>query len=91
MGEPLRCYSLSHRVNEPFGVQRSHASGTGAGARLTVDMVHNIAAGKDARYTGFGRLPLEPAAYLDIAGSHIEMPCKYAGIGLVADRDENAV
>ena len=78
-------------VDKPFCIKRGHAPSPSAGARLTVNMVHDVATGKYARNAGFGRLPFEPTAHFYIAAGHIEMPLENAGIGLVADCDENAV
>ena len=44
---------------ELLGVERGHAAGAGGGDRLAVDLVHHIAAGKDAGHGGAGRARLD--------------------------------
>src|SRR6185312_7607541 len=70
-----------------LGVERGHAAGAGGGHRLTVDLVHHVAAGEHALDAGLGRARLDD----DVAvGIEVELALEQLGRGLVADGDERA-
>ena len=71
----------------PLRIDRRHAAGAGGGNRLAVDMVLDIAAGKDTGDIGLGAVVGE-----DVSGRiEIELADEQFGIGLMADGDEQAV
>ena len=70
-----------------LGVERGHAAGPRGGDRLTVDLVHHVAAGEHARDAGAGRAGLD----LDIAiAVEFELAFEQLGRRRVADRNERA-
>src|SRR2546426_7906943 len=75
------------RFQEPLGVHRGHAAGAGGGHGLPVDMILDVARGKDA-----GNVRLRAVVRLQIPNLvHLELTAKKSSIGRVADADENSV
>src|SRR5450830_573111 len=74
-----------------LGVERGHAAGAGAGDGLAVDMILHVAGGEHAIDAGGGGEAFETGAGLDIAVVHVKLAVEDAGVGFVADGDEQAV
>src|SRR5438093_3056295 len=76
------------RLEEPLRVDRGHAARAGCGHRLAVARVLHVAAGKDAGHARLGgaRPGDEVAALV-----HLELAREELRVGLVADRDEEAL
>src|SRR5687767_2479492 len=80
--------ALVEGLGEPaFGVDTGGRTGAGRGDRLTVDVVHHVAAGEDAVDVGAGRGVFD----LDVAVVvELELPGEQLAARVVADRDEQA-
>jgi hypothetical protein len=76
-------------VEVGFGIECSHATGTGRGYCLSIDMVTHIAGGKYALDTGRRGHTLQAAFHPDIAIMHLQLAVKDLRIRLVANRDEH--
>src|SRR3954470_21641496 len=63
-----------------LGVERRHAAGAGAGHRLPVDVILDVAGGENALHAGCGGEALAPAAGDDIAVFHFELAGEKLGI-----------
>src|SRR5450830_1422871 len=74
-----------------LGVQCCHATRTGAGDGLAVDMVLHVAGGKHARHAGGGGHAFQASLGLDVAVVHVQLAFEDAGVWLVANGDEYAV
>ena len=83
--------NLNHGIQKPLRIKRCHTAGACAGDGLAIDVIHHVAACKDAGNAGLGRLTFGTAAYLDIAAGHIKVPFKNTGVGLVPDGDEDTM
>src|SRR5450830_2071027 len=74
-----------------LGVQCCHATGTGAGDGLAVDMVLHVAGGKYARHAGGGGHAFQAGLGFDVAVVHVQLAFEDARVRLVADGDKYAV
>src|SRR5438552_3338612 len=75
------------RFQKPFRVYSRHTPGPRRGYGLPVDMVLNVAGGKDP-----GNVGLCAIVRLEIADFvHLELAAEKRGVGLVADADEHSV
>lgn len=78
--------SRAERFQKALGVNGRHASGAGGGNGLTVRRVLDIAGGEDTRHAGgcsYVRSNVPLLVHRELAG-------KEAGIGAMANRDEDA-
>ena len=69
-------------------IQRCHATRSGTGDRLAVDLVLHITGSEHAGDAGCSGIAVRTAARLDVAIIHFQLPGKDIGIGLVTYRDE---
>src|SRR5690606_18492613 len=79
------------RLQEPLRVERRHATAGGAGDRLPVDVVLDVAGGEYAGHAGGGRVARLAGVGDDVAVAHLELADEQFGIGTVADGDEGAI
>src|SRR5450755_1653977 len=77
-------------LEETLGVEGGHAAGAGAGDRLPVDVILDVAGGKDAGHAGHGREAVEAAPAQDVAVAHFELAPEDVGVGRMSDGDEAA-
>src|SRR5690606_32595407 len=68
-----------------------HAAEAGRGDRLAVVLVGHVAGGEHALDRGGGGVAAQPRADGDVAVVHRQLTIEQAGVGLVADGDEEAV
>src|SRR5689334_20244893 len=80
--------SVLLRFEPSLGIYRRHAASSSGGYCLPIDSIGDIAGGKDALYIGVSRA----GADLEIPKLiHVELVSKKGGVGLMADRHENAI
>ena len=70
-------------------IECRHTAGAGRSDRLAIDMIGDIAGGKDARDAGCGRIAVRTALHLQVPAVHIELAGEDCRVGCVADRDED--
>ena len=75
------------RFEKLLGFDRGHATRTGCRDGLAITMVLRIPRGEDALDIGPGTVVRDQVAVL----IHVELPAEYFGVGIVANRDEEAL
>src|SRR5471030_898187 len=73
--------SRGEQVQVFLRVERSHASGRGAGHRLPVDVVLHVAGGEYARNARGSRVALASAVRDDVAAFHLDMALEDLRVG----------
>ena len=99
-GDRPRCLSrsrypvipLSRQVIEvTLGIERRHATAGSRGAGLAVDVILNVAGGKDTGDAGLRRIALTTALRNDVALVQFELADEQVGIRLVTDGNEDTI
>src|SRR5690606_22705523 len=81
---------LEFAVEILFCIQGGHAAHAGRGNGLTVDVVADIACGKNARNAGGSRVAFGTGADAEIAVFHVQLAFEQFRVGLMTDGDEYA-
>src|SRR3546814_4208864 len=78
-------------VQKPLRIQGRHAAEAGRSDRLPVMLVGHVAGGEHALDRSLGGAAAQPGADLQVAVVHRQLALEQAGVGRMADGDEEAV